>query len=86
MTPTPVQQNLPLTGIDRAVFAAGSQAALATLLKSRSEGKDSISQQAVSQFVKQGYVPLERAKEVSAATGVPVADLVSPKVRELLNN
>lgn len=73
-----------LTGIERAVAHAGSQSMLAQLLKSRFPGKRHPSQQAISNFVRAGCVPLERATEIAELTGVPVLDLVSPTIRQLL--
>ena len=72
------------TGIERAVTFAGSQAALADLLQSRFPNKKAISQQAISQFVRQGYTPAARAREIAAITGVPVAELLSPALRDLI--
>lgn len=72
------------SGIDQAVRNVGSQAKLAALLRSRFPGKHHPSQQAISQWVRRGYVPLERAQEVAAIGNVPVRSLVSPAVRELV--
>ena len=73
-----------MTGIERAVAKAGSQSMLAQLLKSRFPDKQHPSQQAVSNYVRAGCVPLERATEIAELTGVPVLDLVSPTIRRLL--
>lgn len=73
-----------MTGIERAVAAAGSQTMLAQLLKSRFPNKPHPSQQAVSNYVRAGCVPLERANEIAELTGVNVVDLVSPTIRRLL--
>lgn len=54
--------------IDRAIEAIGSQTNLAKAL--------GIKPQAVSAWVATGHVPLPRLKEVSALTGVAVADLL----------
>lgn len=59
-----------MTGILKAVQAAGSQRKLAADLK--------VSQQAVSQWVTRGYVPLDRALEIKQLYFVEVRDLVSP--------
>lgn len=64
-------------GIDAAVHALGTQAALADAL--------GVSQQAVAKWRKRGFVPVERAVEVEQATGVPRARLLNPRVRELLD-
>lgn len=59
-----------MTGISMAVKAAGSQRKLAADLK--------VSQQAVAQWVKRGYVPADRALEIKERYFVAVKDLVSP--------
>ena len=76
--------NMLQTGIERAVAIVGSQAILAKLLSSRFPDVPHPSQQAISNWVRQGHVPLARAQEISALTKVPVADLVGPKMREIL--
>lgn len=76
---------IQMTGIERAVQAAGSQMLLAIALKSRFPDKRHPSQQAVSQWVGQGYVPAARAKEVSTITGVPVTELLAPELRDLVS-
>ena len=68
------------TGIARAVLALGSQRALAERLLSLSPTRDRLSHQAVQQWLIQGYVPVDRAAEVAAVTGVPVRDLVDPRI------
>lgn len=78
--PTPA-----LTGIERAIMAAGTQAALAAQLSSRFPGTPHPSQQALSQWLRQGFVPRARAREIAAITGVPFQTLLSPALRELLN-
>ncbi|HNC97199.1 MAG TPA: YdaS family helix-turn-helix protein [Myxococcota bacterium] len=65
-------------GIDRAVYAAGSQTRLAEALI------PPVTSQAVCQWVRQGYVPPERALEIERLFGVPREDLLSPKLRELV--
>ena len=80
---TKIQQPT-LSGIEQAVAQAGSQSALAALLSSRFPHKRHITQQAISQWVNQGHVPLDRAKEVSSVSGVPMVALVSPEVRDLV--
>jgi hypothetical protein len=82
MTRTP---NPSPTGIEQAVSKAGSQMHLAARLESRFPEKPHPSQQAVSQWVRQGYAPKDRAKEIAEITGVPFQRLLSPKLRELLN-
>ena len=67
-----------MTGILRAVQAAGSQRKLAADLK--------VSQQAVGQWVTRGYVPLDRALQIKELfiDGFELKDLVSPKIADLL--
>lgn len=72
------------TGIQQAVDAAGGQRLLAEKLKSTVEGYDSPSQQAISLWVKRGFVPNSRVAEVSRLTGVPAASLMDPALREVL--
>lgn len=66
------------SGIERAVEAIGSQGKLAKLL--------GCSQQAVWDMVRRGYAPENRVVEISTLTGVPKLDLVSPKLREFVQN
>lgn len=66
-----------MTGILRAVQAAGSQRKLAADLK--------VSQQAVGQWVTRGYVPLDRALQIKELLiDFELKDLVSPKIADLL--
>lgn len=60
--------------VEQAVFAAGSQKAMATAL--------GVTQQAVSAWLAQGFVPASRAKEIEVLYGVPRAELISPKLRD----
>ena len=57
----------PKSPIERAVAAVGSQAALARALK--------ITPSAISQWVRDGRVPLTRVREVARISGVPAAEL-----------
>jgi DNA-binding transcriptional regulator YdaS (Cro superfamily) len=76
-----------MTGIQRAVQAAGSQNALVErLLLDAPSGRAAPSQQAVSQWVKRGFVPAGRANDISAVTGVPAIDLVSKNLRLILSS
>lgn len=63
------------SGIKRAVVAAGGQTRLADSL--------GVTQQSVSLWVVQGYVPLSRVTAVEALTGVPRDELVSARVLNL---
>lgn len=72
------------SGIELAVRATatpespnGSQEALAQKL--------GVSQQAVSEWVRRGWVPLKRAVEIEMLLGVPRAQLVNPRVLELID-
>lgn len=60
------------SGVQRAVKAAGSQQLLAEAL--------GLKQQTISTWVVRGYVPLDHVTAVSAVSGVPKRELVSPKV------
>jgi len=68
----------PKRGIDDAVEAAGSQEKLAQTL--------GVTQQSVAKWVKRGYVPLDRAREIEGMFGVPRKALVDPKLVELLSD
>mgnify|MGYP003341292109 FL=1 len=63
------------SGIKRAVCAVGGQTRLADLV--------GVTQQSVSLWCVQGYVPLSRVTAVEAVTGVPRDELVSPRVLNL---
>lgn len=64
------------TGIARAVEVAGSQGLLAAVL--------GVTQQMVSTWVRQGWVPKDRALEIEGLYGIPRRELVSPSLRDLL--
>lgn len=71
------------TGIERAVEAVGSQAALGDALD------PSVVQQTVWKWVERGYAPTSRAKQIRAVAlthgiDIRVADLVKDEVRELM--
>jgi hypothetical protein len=65
-----------MTGIEDAIYAAGSQAKLAKVL--------GCTQQNVGFWLRQGYCPAERVIEVEQATGVPRVRLINPKLVDLL--
>lgn len=69
------EQPAPRTtsAVDQAVAAAGSWNKLANSL--------GVTRQAVGQWLRQGYVPLARAKEIEMQFGIARETLVSPKVR-----
>ena len=72
------EETTATTGIQEAVDKLGSQEALAGLL--------GVTKQAVQKFVKKGYVPLRRAVEIEAQTGVDRKRLVDPRVVDLLSS
>jgi DNA-binding transcriptional regulator YdaS (Cro superfamily) len=59
------------SGVMDAITAAGGQGSLAR--------KVGVSQQAVSQWAKRGWVPLEHIVEVERLFGVPRDRLINPK-------
>ena len=65
-----------MTGIEQAIYAAGSQAKLAKLI--------GCTQQNVGFWLRQGYCPAERVIEVEQATGVDRKLLINPKLIDLL--
>ena len=65
------------SGITAACAAAGNQARLAEDL--------GVTQQAVSAWVRQGWVPLHRAKEIEARYGVPRSKTMNPRVADLVS-
>lgn len=71
------RKKIEKTGIEQAVEKTGSQAALAREL--------GVTQQAVSVWLKQGYVPAGRAREIEMLCGVPRAKLASPKVMSIMD-
>jgi DNA-binding transcriptional regulator YdaS (Cro superfamily) len=60
------------SGIESACDAAGNQTRLAEAL--------GVSQQAVSRWRRQGWVPLARAREIETLTGVHRASIMNPRV------
>lgn len=76
------------TGITKAIRIAGGQAALAQKLNAGKRGTHAhVSQQSVSQWARQGYVPRKRASEISECLHgrVPAGDLLDPTVRQIFN-
>lgn len=43
-----------------------------------------VTPQAVREWIKLGYVPVQRAQQIEITYGIPRADLVSPKVRSAM--
>jgi DNA-binding transcriptional regulator YdaS (Cro superfamily) len=66
------------TGIADAVNTVGTQDKLAELL--------GVTQQAISNWVAQGWVPMRRAQEIEAQTGILRERLVNPRVLELVSS
>jgi DNA-binding transcriptional regulator YdaS (Cro superfamily) len=64
-----------LRGVALAIQRAGGQVLFAEML--------GVTQQAVSIWARQGYVPLKRAVEVEQITSVPRHALVNPRIHEL---
>jgi DNA-binding transcriptional regulator YdaS (Cro superfamily) len=66
------------SGIELAIEAAGSQEALAAAV--------GCTQQNVSWWKRQGFVPVEHLVVVEQSTGVSRALLINPRISELLSN
>lgn len=65
-----------MTGIAMAVKQAGTQGKLAQKL--------GVSQQAVSQWIDQGWVPLRRAEQIEKCFAITRVQLVDPRLIELV--
>lgn len=72
-----------LTGIQRAILAAGTQAHLAFLI-SQALGT-SVGQGRVGDWLAKGYVPTKRAMIVARLTSVPIEDLIRQTPRKKRN-
>ena len=70
------KKKMSYAGVRAAVEAAGSQALLASSL--------GVTQQAVSLWVRRGFVPVSRVVEIETQFGVDRAELVNPRTLELL--
>ena len=66
-----------LSGIERAVGEAGSQASLAKRL--------GVSRQAVRRWVIDGHVPLGRSVEIETEFGIPRRELLERKLADLMD-
>lgn len=65
------------SGIAIACHLAGSQAGVARAL--------GVKQQAVSKWIKQGWVPLRRGLEIETLFGVDRFTLINPRIRDLVS-
>ena len=65
------------SGISDAVRLAGTQDLLAEKL--------GVSQQAVSIWLRRGWVPLRRAQEIEVLLGVSRARLINPRIADLVD-
>lgn len=69
-----------LSGIERAIRAAGTQAHL-SFLASQASGQ-TISQGRISDWRMRGYVPADRAPVIAKVSGIPLEDLLrKPKTK-----
>jgi hypothetical protein len=66
------------TGIHEAVQAAGTQVKLAERL--------GVTQQAISTWLKQGWAPMDRAREIEMQFGIPRTRLVNPRIVAMLDS
>ena len=72
-----MNQPIQPSGIADALAQAGNQVALAERL--------GVSQQAVSIWLRRGWVPVRRALEIEAQFGIPRARLISPRLADLVD-
>lgn len=66
-----------LTGIQQVVKKMGNQTELAKLL--------GVSQQVVSKWERQGFVPVRRALEIEAQFGIHRHRLINPRLSDLID-
>lgn len=68
------------SGVEQAIDKAGGgtkgKQAIAELL--------GVTEQAINNFSRKGWFPLERARQVADVYGLPLADLVRPDIRQAL--
>lgn len=72
-----MEQEARPNAVIEAIRAAGTQEKLSDSL--------GVTQQAVSLWLKRGYVPLRRAQEIEALFGVPRARLINPRIADLVD-
>lgn len=65
-----------MTGIEKAIAAAGSEQALGEML--------GVSQQAVSKMKRRGFVPLSRVDQIVNVMRIAREELIDPKLKEAL--
>ena len=65
----------PRAALDAAATHYGSQTAMAEAL--------GVTPQAVSLWFAKGHAPLERARYISDATGIPAIQLVDPRIAQI---
>lgn len=68
-----------MTGIEKAIAAAGGQAELGALLD------PPVTQQAIAKMKASGYCPVDRAIEISKRWDIELAELVAPSLREVVS-
>ena len=72
-----MNNDTPISGIAEAVQKAKTQEALAEKL--------GVTQQAISTWLRRGWVPLLRALEIEAQYGIPRARLINPRIVDLVD-
>ena len=63
-------------GIEKVIQTAGGQVALAKQL--------GVSQQAISIWCRQGWVPLRRISEIESQFGIPRLELLNPAILDMV--
>lgn len=72
-----MEQVVRPNAVAEAIRSAGTQEKLSEAL--------GVTQQAVSLWLKRGFVPLRRAQEIEALFGVPRARLINPRIVDLVD-
>ena len=67
-----------LTGIQTAIALAGSETLLGEALD------PPVTQQSINEWKLRGWCPTKRAQEIGALYDIPLSELVSPTVREVM--